>query len=159
MVLERKARRHYGVRCNESWDETRHSPDNKFWCELEEEWKAKRQMFWFIRKGQAVVPDSPASFPFFSKDDDYRGPGTALYVCDADEAPEEYSRDIVRKLCDLRTEVTTLPRSQWKRKVNSVGKAYKVLGYNYCIAVESASLRFSCEIDEVSYGSVGARFE
>ena len=40
-VLSRKARNHYGVKCTETYDSSVHTLSQRYWCDLNEEWRAK----------------------------------------------------------------------------------------------------------------------
>ena len=40
-VLSRKARNHYGVKCTETYDSAVHKLSLRYWCDLNEEWRAK----------------------------------------------------------------------------------------------------------------------
>lgn len=49
-VQSRICRASYGVICQEKWDETKHLPQDKFWDEDQQSWKAARQIKWFLKE-------------------------------------------------------------------------------------------------------------
>lgn len=47
-VRSRIARASYGIICQEKWDETEHSEEDKFWDEDQQIWTSRTQMKWLI---------------------------------------------------------------------------------------------------------------
>lgn len=62
LVLSRRARRHYGIRCTSRFNPLLHSQSRKEWDHLEEDWIVNDQILWYIRKDQVCSTKDPICF-------------------------------------------------------------------------------------------------
>ena len=164
MVLNRKARRHYGVRVNARFDDNLHPLSCKYWDIYDESWRAKDRMSWFIRKGQAVSATEPAIFAFY-RDIPTGGSKIVhdeLIACDLDQAPTGFEhglRTSTHVLCRLTSDLSKVPITYFKNQVTVDGKRFQRISYKLGMRVESGGLRFDLRVGNVEYGSVKATFE
>lgn len=120
ILCSRRARRHYGVHCVHGYREGVHSPENKYWDSISEDYWAHNQAEWHVRKGDAMPSSKPVLLPFNIRHD---GHGVhscypiALLVSDDDEAPSELSRNLqTRELCKLVVNLEEVPKKHWKKR-------------------------------------------
>ena len=163
LVLNRKARRHYGVSAAPLYQPSVHSYSNKYWDEFEECWRARNQMTWYIRQGETVSATEPVIFPFhrkFTSDQD-KTVTDELILCHTNDAPKEFSSaagSSTKVICKLVTNLSTVPKHLWKSKKNSKGRRYQELHYELGMQIESGGLRFDLRVDDVVYGKVTTSF-
>ncbi|KAK3677146.1 hypothetical protein LTR78_002684 [Recurvomyces mirabilis] len=164
IVLSRKARRHYGVRFDKSYDPDVHPVSCREWDPREERYKAMNRMIWYIHKGQAMSSSEPLLFTFYRNFP--RGAAKIatdeLVVCDQDIAPDGYSAgsgSSTSILCKLRADLSTVPRSYWQDSSNSAGQSFSRIEYQLGMHIESGSIKFDLRVHGVSYGNVVVEFE
>lgn len=80
-----------------------------------------------------------------------------LIGCDADTAPDSYSKDL-SKVCTLTTDLNTVPRTLFTRLTTSKGVEFDNLDFTLDMRIESAGLVFELKVDGVRYGAVSAKF-
>lgn len=142
LVLTRKARRHYGITCNQVWDTNKHSLKNKYWDGKEQIFRAKNQLDWHINQGDDLPTDQPVLLPFYCTWFYHEGFPESItvniIVSDATEAPEEYeqSRE-TRVLCKLEVDLDSVPRRHYKLCTNSKGERYRKLSHQIGMNVQS----------------------
>ncbi|GAB1742998.1 hypothetical protein NU219Hw_g8696t1 [Hortaea werneckii] len=158
-VLSRKARRHYGVASSRCFDEKVHTADVKYWDQLEQCWRARDQMQWYIKKGDTVPSDEPILFSFYRC---YSTPvhklsRHELIVCEDDDAPSQLNAS-TRTICVMQSDLTDVPAPKWHQKHGSNGP-YKKLHYKLGMQIESGGLSFDLRIDDVIYGKVTTTFD
>ncbi|KAK4895262.1 hypothetical protein LTR27_006605 [Elasticomyces elasticus] len=163
MVTNRKARRHYGVRCSEAFDPSIHPISCRTWDIDEESWRANHRMSWFISKGQTVSSTKPVVFPFYRTfaAGDSKTVTSELIIADGDVAPKGWSSALgsdTRVACRMTVNLNAVPAKLWKTKCNPKGKVYQQLDYNIGMQIESGGLRFDFRIGDVVYGKVNATF-
>ncbi|PSK40200.1 Heat shock protein 12B [Elsinoe australis] len=165
MVTSRKAVRHYGVPFDDNFSSCKHRPESKFWDKLDECYRAKNQMDWFIKKGQEVKSGEPILVAFHRCHTDEDFPGAikeTLYCCDEDDAPTELDDDdLIYPLCELvvDTDRKIIPAKSWDKDTSSVGKNFKRLTYHLGMYVDSGRIHFDFRIKNTIRGSVDTRFE
>jgi hypothetical protein len=91
----RKCRRHYGVSVSQPFSSYKHSERDAYTDPFDGEKKARGQMTWFLKKGDAILSTEPkhASIEIcrkFGLTDDkvFR---TTIMACENDEAPASYA--------------------------------------------------------------------
>lgn len=163
VIVSRKARRHYGVITNRTWDRSKHSPNNKYWCETMGEWRADNQIDWCIQRGQDLPVDKPVMLPFsyvwtFQK----RFPSSVnpkIIVSDAVDAPSEYVKSAeTRVLCQLPANLKDVPRDCFGFCIKNERKL-RELEIEVGVVVDSGSLNFDLRVDDIVYGKVRADYE
>lgn len=164
LVLNRKARRHYGVSASHKFNRRKHSLDVKYWDKYDEKWKAADQMTWFISKGATVSSTEPVTFPFYRNCQPGQGRTSTieLLVCDDDEAPRQHNVNPgakTRVLCQMMPDLDKVPGHLWSDHVNASGLRFQSLDYDIGMQVESGGLRFDFRVDDVVYGKVTATFD
>ena len=164
LVLNRKARRHYGVRCSRHFDARIHPASCKYWDVYDECYMANDRMSWYIEKGQTVPSNERILFPFsqkFSLHGDRRTT-IELVACDNDIASEGFESGInaaTKVVCEAVVNLDSVPAHLWANEINSAGLRYRELDYRLGMQVESGRLRFDLRVDGVVYGSVEATFD
>ncbi|RMY77204.1 hypothetical protein D0862_13600 [Hortaea werneckii] len=160
LVLSRKARRHYGVRATSRLNRFIHSEEAKYWDSLEECWRAKNQMTWYITKGDNVSCDEPVLFPFHRcfLSTDSKIATSSLTVCEDDVAPTS-ANDQTRTVCRMVADLNDVPKYLWESKTNSKGIRYQKLRYHLGMRITSGGIQFDFRVDDVVYGEVTASFD
>ncbi|KAK4544121.1 hypothetical protein LTR36_004619 [Oleoguttula mirabilis] len=163
LVLHRKARRHYGVKCNTAFVAGIHDVGRKVWDDLEKCWHATNEMRWYIAKGDTVCSTQPILFPFYRcfALGASRTVTDELIICDDNFAPSVYSSapgSATRVVCKMVVNLQSVPKHLWKELTNSSGERYDRLDYKVGMQIESGGLRFDCRVDGVVYGKATATF-
>ncbi|KAK6497417.1 Ubiquitin-conjugating enzyme E2 6 [Arthrobotrys musiformis] len=73
-----------------------------------------------------------------------------LYAYNGDDTPSKPSDSGVRPLCDLRTDLSSIPSHKWKVKNKTDGTSYYLIEFDFVMEVEGEKLLFGLEIDGVS---------
>lgn len=160
LVLSRKARRHYGIKANSKFDRFFHSEEEKYWDSIEECWRAKDQMTWYIRKGDNVSCDEPVLFPFHRcfLSSDSKIATSSLTVCEDDVAPTSANNQ-THTVCRMVADLNNVPKYLWESKTNSKGIRYQKLRYQLGMQITSGGIHFDFRVDDVVYGEVTASFD
>lgn len=164
LILNRKSRRHYGVKCTTAFNSVVHSVSRRYWDEYDEVWRVNDQMEWYIKKGETVSSTEPVLFPFYKTSSVHANNETItqeLIVCDDSAAPSAYEGvpgSSTRVVCKMVVNLQSVPRHLWKDRCNSSGTRYHRLDFEMGMQIESGGLRFDLRIDGVVYGKVTATF-
>ncbi|EQB48470.1 hypothetical protein CGLO_12301 [Colletotrichum gloeosporioides Cg-14] len=141
-VQSRIARASYGVGFNTRFDPSKHLEKDKFWCDVNQEWKAKNQIHWYLEHGNDVSEAKPVYHDFIRR-----------YEAVPNKIVEdlEYSvSSAVPKRADSSTQ--TLCSVTWNKKINfeslptytnCLGKVYYELRFRISMVSDGASLDFS----------------
>ncbi|KAJ5689948.1 hypothetical protein N7462_004340 [Penicillium macrosclerotiorum] len=148
-VQTRKSRCHYGIACSERFDPFVHSRKNRIWCQYEEQWMASSIMRWYINKGESLAEEKPIRFSW------YRTVGLheslvfhePLRFSIAKSAPSELEADLNR-----------IPKELFDKHRNSRGEEYYRIHFDMVMTPTSASLLFDLEFNNISYGTVRAKY-
>ncbi|RAH80826.1 actin-like ATPase domain-containing protein [Aspergillus japonicus CBS 114.51] len=160
-VEARVSRRSYGVSANKKFDQSRHAKHAKYWSHTEQEWFARDNMTWYIKKSARVSEHQPIKFDFYrtvfvDQADELRFTDE-LFFCN-DKSPPDIKCGRVIPLCTLNSDLSKIPRQLFRRKKNSSGNEYYEITYTLKVTPASASLLFDLEFNGVSYGSVSSRY-
>lgn len=163
VVASRKAARHYGIVCSESWDRTKHSLQNKFWSTTRGEWMATNQIQWHVKRGQDLKPQKPLLLSFdvhFDDEDGYPEHTTSkIIVSDAEIAPQEFNVTVeTRILCTLKSSLDIVPRKYFKKRTK-LGVHYRELDHQIGMTLDSGSLEFDFRVDGTVYDKIKAKYE
>ncbi|KAI4748507.1 actin-like ATPase domain-containing protein [Aureobasidium sp. EXF-12298] len=162
LVLSRKARRHYGIKCHMSWDPALHSRSVRYLDPHTQEYRASNQMSWHVNVGQDMPTRSPITLPFFFTrdwEDGYPDSHTvSIMVSDNEIAPQEYNNLDISKLCTLDANLRKVPRRSFKKKTKN-GKSYRQLNFEIGMQIDSGGLVFDLRVNDIVYGTVKANYE
>ncbi|KAF3288285.1 hypothetical protein TWF970_005366 [Orbilia oligospora] len=81
-----------------------------------------------------------------------------LYAYNGDDTPAKPSDYGVRPLCDLETDLNSIPKEKWKVRNKTDGTSYYMIEFDFVMEVEGEKLLFGLEIDGVKYSGVSATF-
>ncbi|KAK2691598.1 hypothetical protein QWA68_007810 [Fusarium oxysporum] len=162
IVTSTSATRHYGVR---SWNV--HDPvlDAGQPTELWRDGTTRSKcMTWYINIGDNLVRDQTIKFPFFSNLTNIDDPSwlilhNTLFECEERTAPRHpLSSGKFSSNCILKSDMSTVPKSKFEKKIDQKGLPYWQLDYDLVVSLKSAVMKFSIEIDGESFGSVNAKY-
>ncbi|KAG0644000.1 hypothetical protein HOY80DRAFT_1031541 [Tuber brumale] len=163
MVVARQARFHYGTSYATVWEESKHPIQDRYWSPLWERWMVSDRMQWHIARGEPVSDKTPISFHYTRN---FR-PGQSLKIeddlisCEHEVAPAsmaDANKHLVKTVCTLSTDLSSVPKSKFTRLTTSKGIAFDNLDFTLDLIVDSASLVFELKVEGVAYGSVTAKF-
>ncbi|PWW80315.1 hypothetical protein C7212DRAFT_172169, partial [Tuber magnatum] len=163
MVVARQARYHYGTSYATVWEESKHPVQDRYWSPLWERWMVSDRMQWHIARGEPVSDKVPISFHYTRN---FR-PGQSLKIeddlisCERETAPAsmaDANKHLVKTVCTLTTDLSSVPKSKFTRLTTSKGIAFDNLDFTLDLIVDSASLVFELKVEGVAYGSVTAKF-
>lgn len=163
-ITSRKARRHYGISRSTAWDPSEHSIANRFWDELRYADRARRQLKWFIKKGDTVVSDEPIIFQFsfnsLNVGHNFKTT-TVLVCCDDDISPTEHfgsSYAPAYEAARLAVDLSSVSKRCWRKKRNPVGGVYHVLDHEVAMQVRNGRTVFDLRVNGKVYGSIDVEF-
>uniref|UniRef100_A0A8H7K210 Uncharacterized protein n=1 Tax=Bionectria ochroleuca TaxID=29856 RepID=A0A8H7K210_BIOOC len=96
-VVSTIARLSLGVDYSERFIEGVHREKDKYWSRLEGEWMAKRQMQWYLKKGDVVMTAEPVKHLFYTlldKESQKKGLSMELLQCELDNPPKRRDRSV-----------------------------------------------------------------
>lgn len=162
LVLSRKARRHYGIKCSTPWHPAIHSLSVRYLDRHTQEYRAADQMSWHVKVGQDMPTKSPIILPFFITtgwEDGYpdRHPVSIMFS-DDEIAPREYNASDICKLCTIDADLRRVPRRSFKKKTKN-GKSYRQLDFEIGMQIDSGGLVFDLRVNGIVYGTVKATYE
>lgn len=163
-MLNRKARRHYGVSSREVFNRNLHPASCKEWDDIEECFKAGNRMVWHIKKGQTVSSTAPILLPFYRvfSPQSSKTVTSQLIYCDANSAPagfESKPGSATQVACKMVINLQSVPEHLWREQQSPSGQSYSRLDYELGVQIESGGLRFDLRVDGVVYGKVVATFK
>ncbi|KAI6845763.1 actin-like ATPase domain-containing protein [Hortaea werneckii] len=165
LVLNRKARRHYGVRTSHCFKPNKHPAHLKYWEDSTKRWMVTDQMRWYIDKGKTVSSTDPVLFPFVYNVSSYEEMSDTrrepLIACDSDHRPSTFSDQPgsdTKAICTMLVNFAHVPRHLWRQERNSAGTTYYQLDMEMGMQIESGGLRFDFRVDGVVYSKVMAAF-
>ncbi|KAH9226360.1 hypothetical protein K456DRAFT_1754919 [Colletotrichum gloeosporioides 23] len=147
-VTSTVSRYSYGIKYVTGYNKAQHLPVDKMWDEHENQWRARNQIKWYLKRG-AAVPKSPVRHSFYEyiKDaDDFDGTlNITLLVCEELDPPDREDYRVNAK-CKFQLIVTT-PYSELPDFRTADGTMVKKLGYEIGMIPSGASLDFAVYID------------
>ncbi|KAI6823504.1 actin-like ATPase domain-containing protein [Hortaea werneckii] len=165
LILNRKARRHYGVHVHNYFQPNKHAAHLRYWDDNTGKWMARDQMQWYIKKGETVSSTGPVLFPFTFTVTSYEEMNQVrrleMVACDSDLQPSTFSKDPggeTKVICTMLVNLAQVPRHLWHQKRNSAGMIYYELSMELGMQIESGGLRFDFRVDGVVYSKVMATF-
>ncbi|KAK6346385.1 hypothetical protein TWF730_010711 [Orbilia blumenaviensis] len=168
IVKDRIARTSYGVCVDVRYTEGFHSRDNTdvYEDQYDGTLRVRDQMEWFIKKGVRISGSKSVFRVTYCQhlateefaDTSNLNITDTLYAYNGDDAPTKPYGSGVRSLCDLRTNLDSIPKEKWKVKSKRDGTAYYMIEFEFVMEVEGEKLLFGLEIDGVRYSKVSATF-
>ncbi|TLS21543.1 uncharacterized protein PpBr36_10253 [Pyricularia pennisetigena] len=168
-----------GTEVSLEFDETKHLEEDKWWCDKELCYNARKQMNWFLYK-VVYLPIAPGrhfsalTTPFHNLGVKLRTqfyhvcdfgttlPTTmeiSLYDCDDPVAPIRRT-DVVKSMCTITFE-SKVNKEDYSQLTNKLGKRYRRLDYEIEMVPQGASVEFGVYIGGRKLGaqSVNVRFQ
>ncbi|EEA19947.1 conserved hypothetical protein [Talaromyces marneffei ATCC 18224] len=151
-VVSRRARKHYGMKLNDNYNEYKHDRNERYWCPYHGRYRVGA-MEWFIRKGDVVEENKPKVVKFhkrFPISEGRRESYNITVFADSESSVAPVHRsDNVKTLMTLKINLRSVSKSQWKRMIRNGddGKQYYIIEGNVEITFWSASTTYkiSCE--------------
>ncbi|EEH37287.2 hypothetical protein PAAG_07568 [Paracoccidioides lutzii Pb01] len=135
--------------------------DKKVWDKYEGLYKHSECMQWCIKRGDRVRENAPKSFPLYRAvplDDPLIFSSSIYYSpLDGSNAPVYLNKDC-REHCVLNYNLSSIPRSKFKRKPGSHGDDYYEVEYSIDVTYYSAEMKFELVCQGEKYGSVTAKW-
>ncbi|OAT11310.1 hypothetical protein BDBG_06827 [Blastomyces gilchristii SLH14081] len=136
-------------------------PPNGVWDKYEGLYKHSECMQWCIKRGDKVQENTPKSFPLYRAVplDDPLVFSSSIYYSplDGSSAPVYLNQDC-REHCVLNYNLSSIPRSKFKRKQGNHGEDYYEVEYSIGVTYFSAEMRFELVCQGEKYGSVTAKW-
>jgi hypothetical protein len=170
IVRSKVSRLSYGARANSRFVDGKHSEEDKYWCEYDEGWYARRQMHWCVKKVTILVLfgsycEQDQVLTLVKGDDiDVLKPVThwfslpcerplednkyeqRLYCCEEDDPPSRGCDPRVKPLCYISSRFDVDFEQLPKRK-NSQGLEFRSYKYKMEATAQHATLNFAVFMD------------
>lgn len=160
IVTERLSRKHYGGLVSFSFNPEKHPEYSKYWDSLDEMFRSKGNMQWFLRKNEQVSEHRAISHKRYLnfKNGEPCVAQIVLYESADDVAPT-MRNPTLHKVCSLYVDFSGAPSRLFTHKTNSLGVGYRSLSYTVEMIVDSAGISFSSKVNGDTYGTVTADFD
>jgi len=153
----RITRYHYGITCNEPFDSANHPIDRRFWSSIQETYRTRGCMEWYVAKGTAVSAQQAVSFPFYvcylTSIVEGDGPlkhSVKLLATGRANPPDAYQSSFL-KVCTITADLRAIPREHYEKRYTATGKCYYKISYRIEMILNSASLAFSMKVNGDTY--------
>ncbi|KAK3488063.1 uncharacterized protein B0T23DRAFT_447115 [Neurospora hispaniola] len=145
-VQTRVARASYGICWNEPWDTRRHDPEDKYWCEIDQQYFARGQMAWLLKEGDDISAQEPTSLRVkqtFDRNGPLKTPeDEEIFETNIFPPPTRWDPDVIKQLCSIKWETVIDPSTLPKFK-NRVGEVYGELIYRCEMTCSGESMGFA----------------
>ncbi|KAH6699218.1 hypothetical protein EV126DRAFT_477579 [Verticillium dahliae] len=162
-IQNRRARKHYGTRCNRDYDETLHGHlrDKRRWSGLYGCYRVN-VMKYIVLRGDVVSETDPYCLSFVStglvSDVRINNIQQNIYADGTSSvAPVEHN-DNTKLLCRVEADVSHIPEAQFNRRQGQDGQAYYELEYELEARVHSASTEYTLVCNNQRYNTVTAEY-
>jgi len=161
-VTSNVAPKHYGVCGGNIYDASRDEGQSKYLDEYEDVWRC-HVMTWYIKKGDDLLRSRKITFPFYQKFKPNPSKSellveSELLECSIDREPVHPKDGVTSRNCNLKADLSSVPKEVFKRKKLGATGEYWELHYNLLVSVESGPMIFSLEIGGKQYGQVSADY-
>ncbi|MCJ1416839.1 hypothetical protein MMC32_003178 [Xylographa parallela] len=160
-IIERRARKHYGVECSVLFDAEKHDILKRYWCAYKGAFVIN-EMQWFVNKGDVVEEREPNQLHFRRQRLVVSGHPenviVAVFFCaDRDDigAPR-YLGPSVKELVRVTADLHVVPLSAFPVSNGKDGQAYYCVCYQIAITYYSASTKYELIHHGKNYGPVTA---
>lgn len=150
-VSSRISRASFGLQFQEPFDRRRHHKDDQFYDLKEGSFKARRQMRWFLIRGEDVAGKKPTEVKYFCSYFEDELPMnfhleayTTVYTCEDPKPPtrRDLEKTSVKQLCKIQIRLP-VPFSQLPIEKNGVGASVRRFYYVIEMTSHGASVEFS----------------
>ncbi|RXG48358.1 hypothetical protein VDGE_07654 [Verticillium dahliae] len=162
-IQNRRARKHYGTRCNRDYDETLHGHlrDKRRWSGLYGCYRVN-VMKYIVLRGDVVSETDPYCLSFVStglvSDVRINNIQQNIYADGTSSvAPVEHN-DNTKLLCRVEADVSHIPEAQFNRRQGQDGQAYYELEYELEARVHSASTEYTLVCNNQRYNTITAEY-
>ncbi|KAF2671144.1 hypothetical protein BT63DRAFT_423384 [Microthyrium microscopicum] len=152
MITSRIARYHYGTAANHIFDERKHNIRDRYHCEVENKWKARDQMHWYLKMNSNIQTQQPVKVQYY-RHMLHPEPTIAMdiYQCELEPAPSS-KVDSVRKLCSITCNLS-IDFNSLQKYQSPDGHMYYVLQFEVeMICRGGNSVEFSILVNNVRQG-------
>ncbi|UPK98618.1 hypothetical protein LCI18_009553 [Fusarium solani-melongenae] len=157
-IQSRIARMSYGTKYHTRFISGLHDLQDKYWDECHHEYRAKDQMFWYLREGEDISSKHPVQGNWQRHFSGPLGQLTNLIFCTSTFPPPSRMDGTVRRLCEVTwnhdIDLESLPK--W---TNKIGKVYHKLGYNMEMVCEDGDVDFTVYHDGNRVGGQSVQVE
>lgn len=119
MIYVRKCRRHYGISASQLFSSFRHANEEYYEDQFDGEKKARQQMEWLIKKGDALLSNQTkhVSIIICRKFGlrDLRKFRTTVFACELDDAPKRLDLGETQEVAVLNYDLTRVDESRFQR--------------------------------------------
>lgn len=160
IVTERRSRKHYGVAASTLFDQRRHPEYSKYWDRLDEVFRARGNMTWFVSKDERVSENRAITYQYQNRLENGTGYINQIQLYESgDEIAPTMKNPTLQIVCTVTVDFNNTPSHLFVHKVNSKGFQYRALDYDLEMVIDSAGIKFSSKIDGATYGIVTADFD
>ncbi|VUC36482.1 unnamed protein product [Clonostachys rosea] len=156
------ARSSLGVSYSELFQYGVHREEDKYLDESEGVWRAKNQMRWYLKKGEAVSSDHPVRHEFYRSyedEDEFEGNfADAMLQCD-DDCPPERKTSSVKTLCTVNSRLDHISFEDLEDYIAPNGRELKKVSYGIEMVPSGASTLFCVYYGDERLGSENATFD
>lgn len=185
-VIASIAPKHYGVACRSTYHEKEDAGQTKYWDNEYELWRVNK-MTWYIEKGDDLVRARKIEFPFFrsfspdpSAEDliitetlhecaldikplHPRSGKSSTQVEHVDFLADTVNIDVVTKNCTLKTDLSVVPKSHFKKKsrisrTDGSTLHWWELHYKLLVTIQSGPMLFSIQCGGKEYGQASTEY-
>ncbi|KAF3360981.1 hypothetical protein VDGD_07654 [Verticillium dahliae] len=162
-IQNRRARKHYGTRCNRDYDETLHGHlrDKRRWSGLYGCYRVN-VMKYIVLRGDVVSETDPYCLSFVStglvSDGRINDIQQNIYADGTSSVAPVENNDNTKLLCRVEADVSHIPEAQFNRRQGQDGQAYYELGYELEARVHSASTEYTLVCNNQRYNTVTAEY-
>ena len=121
-------------------------------------------MTWYIYRGEDLQREQTLKFPFYrTLDENYDSNDLVfndeLLQSEDRVAPRYPNVPSVKRNCLLKANLSSVPKSEFKRDLGKDGKVYYHIHYDLVVTIKPAVMKFSLEMKGKEMGSVDAKFD
>ncbi|KAG6041415.1 hypothetical protein E4U41_004513 [Claviceps citrina] len=141
-VESRVSRMSYGIIVQELFNRRKHLVEDKYFDCLDDKWKARRQMSWFLKQGQKLSAKTRIWKSFHYAQDEPLGIVTEEFYVSASHEPPTRQDDSVTQLCSV-TWNKVAPFESLPVHYNAAGKEYRKLEFDIEMTCDGTSIHFT----------------
>ncbi|KAH0558375.1 hypothetical protein GP486_004965 [Trichoglossum hirsutum] len=157
--VTRVARRSYGAPTSQLFIPGMHLEEDAFYDRFTGRKMAKNQISWFIRKQHQPVTDDHTFSYAFSRHFRTVTPWTdTLVSCEADRPPTRYDPAVVRKHCNIVSDLTHLKKSRFSRRWKN-WRPYYMAEYELVMNLKNNNLGFALHYKGNRYGATNVNVD
>ncbi|KAK3953443.1 hypothetical protein QBC32DRAFT_387599 [Pseudoneurospora amorphoporcata] len=145
-VQTRVARASYGICWNEPLNSRRNNHEDKYFCDIEQQYYARNQMAWLLQEGDDVSARKP-TIRSLKQHFDRHGPMTTpederIFQTNVFPPPTRWDPEVIKELCSIKWETIIDPEALPKF-TNQLGRVYGELLYRCKMTCSGESVGFA----------------